>query len=137
MAYRLPGGRVPLSVDGYDGLQVEVEPIGAWPVYRAAVELSAAFFAAESGTAAEFDALLSLYGHFLIEAQPTWDIVDHRGSVAPTLAGMLRLPVPLAVGLAADWSALFVAEPLATAVDKLIPPGEMRDELNRRLRAVA
>jgi hypothetical protein len=137
MAYRLPGGRVPLTPDGYDGLQVEVEPIGAYPIYRAAVELVTAFYAADSGTAAEFELLTLTYGHFLIEAQPSWAIVDHRGAVHPTPAGMLRLPTELGLALVTDWAALFVAEPAETAVDKLIPEGPLRDELNTRLRAVA
>lgn len=137
MAYRLPSGRVTIEVDGYDGLQVEVTPIGAWPIYRAAVVLSSAFYAAEAGTAAEFDALRAVYTHFLFEGQPTWEIVDHRGVVPPTVAGMMRLPLPLALGMVTDWTVAFTAEPPATAVDKMVPEGPLRDELNRRLRAAA
>jgi hypothetical protein len=135
MAYRLPGGRVPLEVDGYDGLQVELQPIGAWPVFLHATALSSALFAAEDGSVEQLNALIKSYTHFLTEAQPTWHIVDHRGPVQATVAGMLRLPVALAMGLVVDWSAAFAAEPPATAVDKLVPEGPLRDELNAKLRA--
>jgi hypothetical protein len=137
LAYRLPGGRVTLEVDGYDGLQVEVEPIGAWPVFLHATALSSALFAAEDGSVEQLNALVTVYTHFLAEAQPTWQIVDHRGPVQTTVAGMLRLPVALGVGLASDWIERFAAAPPETAVDKLVPPGELRDELNAKLRAVA
>ena len=131
MAYRLPGGRVTVS----GSFPVELEPIGAWPVYQQAVSLTAAFFAA-TGPAAEFDALNALYGFFCVEAQPTWEVVDHRGVISATPSGMLRLPVPMALEVIEAWAEEFTVVK-ESAVDKLIPPGELRDDLNRRLKAVA
>lgn len=134
MAYRLPGGRS--SVTPAEGCTVEVQDIAAWPIYQTAVGLASAFYAA-TDPAAEFGALSDLYGYFCLEAQPTWQIVDHRGVVPATPAGMLRLPIELALGMVSEWAEAFVAEPPETAVDKLVPPGPMRDRLNKQLRAVA
>lgn len=139
MAFRLPGGRADLVFEEgpYAGLRVEVERIGAWPVYRAAVGLGTAFFAA-SDSAAEFSALRTLYALFVSEAAPSWDIEDHRGRVPATAEGMLRLPVTLTLRLCELWAETFVAaegsdaEP-STAVDALIPPGSLRDQLNETL----
>jgi hypothetical protein len=132
MAYRLGGGRSILTPT--DGLTVEVQDIVAWPLYHEAVARATAYFTA-SGPELELAALRRAYAFFCAEAQPTWEIVDHRGIVPATTAGMLRLPVELGLGIILLWSQAFVAEPPETAVDKIIPPGELRDSLNRRLRA--
>lgn len=139
MAYRLPGERVPVVVDKgpFAGLSVEVERIGAYAVYLAAVSSRIAFEKADSGSTAEFGALRSLYAVFVDEAQPTWDIVDHRGPVPATANGMLRLPVSLATAVIEAWTETFNAVEAAplTAVDKLIPAGPLRDRLNAELAA--
>jgi hypothetical protein len=135
VAYRLPGGRVELPIEGQlEGLRVEVEPIGAWAIYRAAVSLVALFFAAD-GPAAEFAALRDLNAFFVDEAQPTWDIVDHRGPVPATAQGMLRLPLALVLNLVNGWTDTLATEDEkpATAVDAIVPPGDLRDQLNDAL----
>jgi hypothetical protein len=129
VVYRLNGDRTPLTLDG---LTIEVQPVVSDTVYRSIVALGAAAVAAPSN-----DTLSAVAVYFCTEAQPTWDIIDHRGIVPATPAGMLRMSDALALGLVSEWAAAFVAEPPETAVDKIIPPGEMRDELNRRLKAVA
>jgi hypothetical protein len=134
MAYRLPGGRS--SLTPAEGCTVEVSDIVAWPVYYAGVTMASAYFAATE-PASELVALERLYGFFCIEAQPTWEIVDHRGAVPATAAGMLRLPLELALGIVAAWTEAFVAEPPSTAVDEVYPPGPLRDQLNAKLRAAA
>jgi len=137
MAYRLASARAPVEIE--DGPTVEVQPIGAWPIYRTAVGLVSAFLTAEP--AAEMAALQAAYAFFVREAQPTWEILDHRGPVLPTADGMLRLPLPLALAIIDGWVATFqsVEEPVdipeATAVDAMIPPGKLRDDLNAGLRA--
>ena len=113
--------------------RVEVTPIVAWAVAFRASELAAAYYTATAGKP-ELAALEALYGHFLIEAQPQWDIVDHRGPVLPTTGGMLRLPVDLALGLVNEWVATIT--PKASAVDAVLPPGPLRDDLNAQLRAI-
>lgn len=136
MAYRLPSERVPLALNGPS---VEVERIASWAIRQYAAALATAFYAAD-GPAAEYSALEKMYGLFMVEAQPTWDIVDHRGPVPVTPAGMMRLPLPLAFEVYEQWSATFegiAEEKPATAVDALVAPGALRDELNARLRAVA
>lgn len=129
MAYVLDGERVPVTVDD---LTIEVRTIGAWAVAQAAASLAAAYDRAKPGQP-EADALNALYAFFVAEAQPTWAIVDHRGPVLPTAAGMLRLPVPMAFALIAEW--IGTATPKESAVDKIIPVGELRDALNAKLRA--
>jgi hypothetical protein len=133
MAYRLPGGRSTLTP--VEGCDVEVTALVVWPLYQTAVGLAAAYFGAPA--AGEYAALERLYGFFCIEAQPTWAIVDHRGAIPATPAGMMRLPIPLAFEMIEQWSAAFVAAPAETAADKLLPPGPVRDRVNAQLRAVA
>ena len=133
MAYRLGGERVAIEADG---LTIEVQPIASDTVYRAAVGLAAVYFGASEPTALSA-ALSALASFFCVEAQPTWDVVDHRGVIPATPAGMLRFPDVLALELVAAWAQAFVAEPAETAVDKLVEPGPRRDRLNARLRAVA
>jgi hypothetical protein len=134
MAYRLHGERVTLALD--DGPTIEVQPIASDTVYRTAVGLASAYFAA-TDPAALSAALERLATYFCMEAEPTWEMVDHRGTVPATPAGMLRMPDTIALTIMSDWAELFVAEPPATAVDKLMPEGPLRDRLNRQLRAVA
>jgi hypothetical protein len=134
MAYRLPGGRS--TLEPVEGLAVEVQDIGAWPIYQAAVSLAAAYFGA-SGAAAEYAALERVYGYFCAEALPTFEVIDHRGVVPATPSGMMRLPLEIGLGMVSEWAEAFIAEPPQTAVDKRVPPGPMRDRLNRQLKAVA
>lgn len=131
MAYRLPGERVALDLDGPS---VEVEPIRAWAMQHLGVALYAAVNAAKPGDAM-LVALRELYRFVLGEAQPSWDIVDHRGPVPVSEVGMLRLPLDLGLGISLGWLGTFdVAKP-ASAVDALIPPGELNTALKRRLAA--
>ena len=130
--YRLPGGRRTLRIlEGpYTGAECVVQDIGADSIRYTATGLVAAFFAAE-GWKAERDPLTALYDLFAREGQPTWSIADHRGVIPPTGAGMMRLPIALALEFIDQWVA-----PPSTAVDEIFPPGPLRDELNRELRTV-
>lgn len=133
MAYRVHGDRVALPIE--DGPTVEVQPIGSWPIYWHAVGLTSAFLDAK-GPAAELEALMAAYGFFVREAQPTWEIVDHRGPVPATAEGMLRLPVlEIGIRMVDAWAETFLPKP--TAVDAMIPEGPLRDELNAGLRRKA
>ncbi len=73
-----------------------------------------------------------MYGVFLVEAQPVMAIADHRGVIAPTVTGMLRLPVPIGLGLVGAWIEDF--EPKPSAADEVVAPGPLRDEINSELR---
>lgn len=130
MAYRLASERVEVTVDD---LTIEVAPVVAWAVAHRATQLALAYYAATTGDG-ELRALETVYGFFVVEAQPMWQIVDHRGPVLPTAAGMLRLPIDLGLGLVLQWAA--TVTPKASAVDAVIPPGPLRDEMNERLRVV-
>jgi hypothetical protein len=137
VAYRLPGGRVTLTVDEgpYAGAWAEVERLGSWLVYSAVGGLIGQALVSEAGRA---KALAAAYRIYCVEAQPAWDIEDHHGRVPATPAGMKRLPEPLALEFIADWIATWLpVEQEATAVDELVAPGELRDEMNARLRAVS
>ncbi len=129
MAYRLPSERVTLELDGPS---VEVTALSAEPIHALGVARAAAWAQAK-GQAEQVNALTALYELFVAEAQPIWDILDHRGPVAATASGMLRLPVALGVSIISGW--LDTMTPKTTAVDEIIPPGDLRDELNKRLRA--
>jgi len=136
VAYRLPGERVRLDLDGP---VVEVEPIRSWPVQRLGVRRWLAYQAADDPDA-ELAALLELYRFFVAEAQPTWDIADHRGLIPVSGEGMLRLPLELAQQTVAGWLRTLPvpveAEEPTSAVDAVLPPGPFRDEVKTRLRAV-
>jgi hypothetical protein len=129
MAYRLPSERVTITIE--DGPTVEVEKVSADLIYQRAVGLASAFFAAKP--AAQPAALAELYGFFIAEAQPTWEIIDHRGPVLPTVAGMLRLPSAIGVDICLEWASTYIEK--ETAVDKMVPPSPLRDQLNATLRA--
>lgn len=129
MAYDLRPERVEISSGE---LTVEVSRIGAYPIWVNAVRLASAWAAAKTDQAVIL-ALREVYGTFIAEAQPTWAIIDHRGPVPPTTEGMWRLPVPLAMGLVSEWMDTIVEK--STAVDELIPPSPLRDQLNAKLRA--
>ncbi len=128
MAHRLASERVPVRVDD---LTVEVEVVHSWPLYVHGVRLGATFDP-EKPAAAQMAALDAIYSNFVAEAQPTWEIVDHRGPVPATVAGMLRLPLSIAFGMTNGW--LETAEVQASAVDMLIPEGKLRDDLNAALK---
>lgn len=128
MAYSLAAERVPLTIE--DGPTIEVGPILAWPVYYVAVGRFAKYLAAEGP--AQLAALSDLYGFFVAEAQPTWEIVDHRGAIPATSAGMLRLPLDIALKAIEAWIDLFT--PKTSAVDEMVPPGVLRDDLNAALK---
>lgn len=129
MAFRLDSERVTLPIP--DGPEIEVAKIGAWPIWRHAVALVAAFLDAK-GPADELTTLQAAYGFFVREGMPTWAILDHRGSIPATADGMLRLPVPLTLAMLEGWADTFI--PKETAVDAMIPAGPLRDELNAGLR---
>lgn len=125
MAYRLPSERVPIEIE--DGPTVEVEKIGLELTFRTAVGLASAYLEAR-----DIKTLRAAYRCFVYEAQPTWDIVDHHGPVPQTVAGMLRLPVPMGIAFIHAWASTFIEK--ASAVDEMIPPSPLRDELKRRLK---
>lgn len=130
MAYRLPSERVSLAIE--DGPTVEVEKVAGDLLYLHAVGLIEAVVRAKSGKQGE--AALDLYRFFVDEAQPTFEIIDHRGPVTPTAEGMLRLPIRLALDMCIEWAGTYIDK--ETAVDAMIPPSPLRDELNKRLRAI-
>jgi hypothetical protein len=129
VTYVLPSIRITLELDGPS---VEVTEIIAEPIHALGVARAAAWAGAK-GESAQLTALRELYELFAAEAQPTWDIADHRGPVPATSAGMLRLPIPLGLSIVSGW--LDTITPKTTAVDELTPPGPLRDQLNRRLKA--
>lgn len=114
------------------GATVEVAPVLAWPLAFQAGRLIEAYQSAKPG-AAELVALRDLYGFFIAEAQPTWTIIDHRGPIQPTTEGMYRLPLDVSLPIIAEWMATLI--PKETAVDKLVPPSPLRDQLNAKLSA--
>ena len=136
MVYRLSGERVRLDLDGP---VVEVEPIRAWPVARIGVRSWLAFQAATDPDT-ELAALLELYRLFVAEAQPSWDIADHRGLISLSAEGMCRLPLDLAQKIITGWLGTLPlpieSEEPESAVDAVLPPGPLRDEVKTRLRAV-
>lgn len=151
--WRVPGERVTLDLDGPT---VEVERLSAWVVMFECLQLYERFNAA-SKPEAEYDALTNLYDRFVVEAQPTWDISDHRGVVPNTARGMTRLPTSLALAMVSQWMATFavsaeeqetavaprpdipglrlVESQAPSAVDAVVPPGPLNREIKRRLRA--
>lgn len=135
MAYRIPGGRVPLDLHGPT---VEVERLVA-PVTSYLVRAGIAGFLVAKDETARLTALNAIYERFVPEAQPTWDLIDHRGPILPTVGGMLRLD-PLALGLPIVYAWLETMavveeeDEQSTAVDELIPPGELNQSLNEQLR---
>ena len=134
MAYRIPGGRVTLDLDGPS---VEVEQLASPTVgFLARAELAA--FLEAKDEASRITALRPICERFVTEAQPTWEIVDHRGPILPTVAGMLRLdPLKLALPMVMAWIETLTVEEEqpATAVDALIPPGPLNASLNEQLAA--
>lgn len=129
MAYDLRPERVEVTVGN---LTIEVSRIASYPLWVQGVRLASAWAASKSD-AQTIDTLGECYAFFVAEAQPTWQIVDHRGPVAPTLGGMYRLPLELGMGLYSAWTDTIREK--GTAVDKIIPASPLRDELNKRLRA--
>ncbi len=129
MEYRLPSERVTIEIE--DGPTLRVEKVHADLLYQHAVGLASAYLRAKP--AAQMGALSALYSFFLAEAQPTWEIVDHRGPVLPNMDGMVRLPSALGVDICLEWAGTFIEK--ETAVDKMIPPSPLRDQLNAKLAA--
>ena len=129
MAYRLPTDRVQVTSGD---LTIEVSSVVAWPIAHTTTALVGAFYRAKPGDA-EMAALRDLYAYFVLEAQPSWDIVDHRGTVPATAAGLLRLPVETALGLIGEWIGTLIPEP--TVADEVLPDGPVRDEVNAALKA--
>lgn len=129
MAYDLRPERVEVSVGD---LTIDVSRIASYPLWVQGVRLAAAWAAAKTDER-NVEALGECYAYFLAEAQPTWQIVDHRGPVLPTLGGMYRLRPELGMGLYAEW--LDTIREKATAVDEIVPPSQLRDQLNAKLRA--
>lgn len=133
--FRLPGERVPVVIDEgpFAGASCEVTRIESWLMQQTAARLLAAFLAVpESQPAKQIEALSELLPVFVAEAQPSWDLSDHRGPIPPTLSGLWRLPLPLALRFIDEW--VDPPAPPSTAVDELVPPGPLRDELNAGLR---
>lgn len=132
VTYRLPSERVVIEIP--DGPTVEVAPIHATSIYQAAVGLMGRLLNAEGP--ASFDARQRLCRFVVAEAQPTWDIADHRGAIPPTPEGMVRLPDAYLVAIVEGWTAPFVAVEPTSVADDILPEGPVRDEVKRRLRAV-
>lgn len=133
MVYRLPGERIRLDLDGPT---VEVERIAA-PAIRVVVMRDVDLYFKADGEAAQVVALVPVYERFIAEAQPTWDISDHRGPIPVTSSGMLRLG-ELGVRIIVEWvqDSVRVEEVPQSAVDAIIPPGKLNTDLKRRLRSV-
>lgn len=131
--WRVPSERIALNLDGPT---VEVERLRSWMVEYECRDLVAAFNAA-STRAAEHNVLAALIDRFMLEAQPSWDIVDHRGAVPANGRGMARLPLDVQLAIIVAWIETFVIaqeEPApASAVDAVIAPGPANVELKRRL----
>lgn len=130
MAYVLPGSRVLLDLDGPS---VEVDAVLSVAIHALGTIRLGEFVEAKT-TSAKLAAMTELYELVVTEARPTWDILDHRGPVPATSAGMLRLPADLGLGICTGWLETLPVEK-DTAVDAVVPPGPARDELNRRLKA--
>lgn len=144
--YRLPGDRVPLDLDG----NVEVEPIRSWFVQRSALQLIARYNAAEDGSDVQAVAFVTLLEYFVSEAQPSWEIADHRGVIPATSKGILRLPYAMQMELVSEWlstltpereelpEGLHIVESNApSAVDAVVANPVLRREIKRRLKKVA
>lgn len=133
MAYRIPGGRVTLDLDGPS---IEVEQLVS-PTVGFLVRAELAAFLEAKDEAGRIAALGPICERFVVEAQPTWEIVDHRGPILPTVAGMLRLdPLRIVLPAVMAWvETMPVADEdaPATAVDALIPPGPLNASLNQQL----
>lgn len=125
--HRLPGERVSIGDP-----PIEVERLAAWTILRVAIHRMSVFLGTDE-PAKEILALRDLYALFMDEAQPTWDLADHKGPIPATPDGMWRLPLPLALSYVDGWTDT-INEP-GTAVDKIIPPGPLRDGLNAELKA--
>lgn len=131
MTYRLPSERILLPIEGPS---VEVERIAAWPLYWAALRLLTACLNATTPDERAV-ALARMYGAFELEAQPTWDLADHRGPIPATAAGMNRLDVAFALDLVAEWLDTHNrSEEVPEAVDEAVPPGELRDAIHAELK---
>lgn len=129
MAYVLAPDRVTIEIE--DGPAVEVGPILAYPVVLTTRALFDKYAAARE-PAAEMAALRDLYEYVVAEAQPTWQLLDHKGVVPPTASGMMRLPLPIAFALIREW--LDTAREKATAADAMLPDGPAKDTINLALR---
>lgn len=130
MTFRLPSERVRIDIE--NGPSIEVERVAAWTLAWTALTLVSAFYAAKRPEA-EMAALRDVGAFFVAEAQPAWDIADHRGPIPATAAGYLRLPHELGLDMVRGW--IETHHEKATAVDATVQPGPARDELNRRLKA--
>lgn len=133
MTYRLPGERVTLDTDG----DVTVEPIRSWVIQHLGLRRYGAFQSAAAGDA-EAVALNAMGEYLMAEAQPAWDITDHRGAIPATASGYLRLPLALQQGIYLGWLETLIVpqEEHASAVDALVPPGKFRTAIKRELRSV-
>ena len=130
MAYHLGSERV--TIEAEDGPTFEVGPLLAWPITAIAVHRFSKYLAAPDANA-QLVALRELYEWFVAEAQPTFAIVDHRGAIPNTTAGLLRLPLDLTLRVIEAW--IDTATPQSTAVDEMVPPGPVRDALNAELKS--
>lgn len=134
MAYVLPGSRVLLDLDGPS---VEVDQVLSETIHLLGIVRLGKLLGSRTPEA-KIAAKTELYELVAQEARPTWDIIDHRGPVPPTSTGMLRLPDEIGLVIVTGWlDTLPVPEEAkGTAVDAVVPPGKVRNELNRRLRLV-
>lgn len=115
--YRL-GERVRLDLpEPYSGATVEVDSVVSRVIAMQAVALASAFL---SGGESEFAAMSATFEMIVAEARPTWDIVDHKGPVPVTVAGFMRLPMPLALAIFDGWTDTLLAR---DKVDSAGPDG--------------
>ena len=148
--WKVPSERIALDLDGPT---VEVERLISWTTQYEGLHTLARFMEA-SKPSDEYVALRSLWEQFIAEAQPSWDIVDNRGPVPATAAGMARLPLTLSIAICSMWLNSLVVEEVEeeedresvpglrlveskapSAVDAVMPPGQGATTVKRRLRA--
>jgi hypothetical protein len=131
VSYRLDSTRLTLDLGGPT---VEVERLAA-PTLRVLAMAAVQRVMDAKTDADQASALFALGQRLADEAQPVWDILDHRGAVPPTAAGFIRLPVDLALSIAVGWLEES-AKPLpSSAVDALVEPGPLNTALKRKLAA--
>lgn len=104
MAFQV-GERASLVIDDgpWTGVTCDVDTIDSLPTYQLTLFLADTYAKAE-GMGPGLAALRALYEHFASLARPVWNVVNPRGPVPPTVAGMLVIPIPLVIALIDLWT---------------------------------